>query len=209
MTSARDESGTLSGGPTPDQYLGNFLRKYRLEKHLTLADISLQAGISKGMLSKIENGQASASLSTLSKLAQVLGVTLSSMFRNYDVPVGGAQLVKSGEGLEVVRPGTKRGHTYRLLAYDRGPTQTFEPFLITIKDKHEEFPVFEHPGVEFIYMLEGKIEYRHGQFTYLLESGDSLTFDGTVPHGPEELVEVPIRFVTVINHNGHGGDWPA
>ena len=42
------------------------------------------------------------------------------------------------------------------------------------------------------------VEYRHGDATYLLEAGDSLTFDGTVPHGPERILEVPIRFLTVI-----------
>jgi transcriptional regulator with XRE-family HTH domain len=197
MTTAKDEIGR-SGGLSPDQYLGNFIRKYRLEQHLTIADVSARAGISKGMLSKIENGQTSASLSTLAKLAQALGLTLSSMFRNYDVPVGGAQLVKAGEGLEVVRRGTKRGHTYHLLAYDKGPTQFLEPFLITITDRSEVFPVFEHPGLEFIYMLEGKIEYRHGQFTYVLGPGDSLTFQGDIPHGPDRLVDVPIRFLAII-----------
>jgi transcriptional regulator with XRE-family HTH domain len=197
MTTAKDEIGR-SGGLSPDQYLGNFIRKYRLEQHLTIADVSARAGISKGMLSKIENGQTSASLSTLAKLAQALGLTLSSMFRNYDVPVGGAQLVKAGEGLEVVRRGTKRGHTYHLLAYDKGPTQFLEPFLITITDRSEVFPVFEHPGLEFIYMLEGRIEYRHGQFTYALGPGDSLTFQGDIPHGPDRLVDVPIRFLAII-----------
>lgn len=198
-TVGRDES-LPTGGMSPDQYLGGFIRKYRLEQHLTIADVSARAGISKGMLSKIENGQTSASLNTLTKLAQALGITLSTMFRNYDVPVGGAQLVKAGEGMEVVRRGTKKGHTYHLLAYDKGPTQFLEPFLITITDESEVFPVFEHPGVEFLYILEGRIEYRHGQFTYMMESGDSLTFQGDIPHGPERLVEVPLRFLALINY---------
>lgn len=205
MTTAKDEIGR-SGGLSPDQYLGNFIRKYRLEQHLTIADVSARAGISKGMLSKIENGQTSASLSTLTKLAQALGLTLSSVFRNYDVPVGGAQLVKAGEGLEVVRRGTKRGHTYHLLAYDKGPTQFLEPFLITITDRSEVFPVFEHPGLEFIYMLEGKIEYRHGQFTYALGPGDSLTFQGDIPHGPDRLVDVPIRFLAIICYGSQSSE---
>jgi transcriptional regulator with XRE-family HTH domain len=205
MTTAKDEIGR-SGGLSPDQYLGNFIRKYRLEQHLTIADVSARAGISKGMLSKIENGQTSASLSTLAKLAQALGLTLSSMFRNYDVPVGGAQLVKAGEGLEVVRRGTKRGHTYHLLAYDKGPTQFLEPFLITITDRSEVFPVFEHPGLEFIYMLEGRIEYRHGQFTYALGPGDSLTFQGDIPHGPDRLVDVPIRFLAIICYGSQSSE---
>ncbi|MFU8833613.1 MAG: cupin domain-containing protein, partial [Wenzhouxiangella sp.] len=59
---------------------------------------------------------------------------------------------------------------------------------------------FTHPGVEFIYMLDGRIEYRHGRSTYLLEPGDSLTFRGSIPHGPERLIEVPIRFLAIINY---------
>lgn len=194
-----------NGGLNPDQYLGSFLRKYRLEQDLTIAEVSERAGISKGMLSKIENGHTSASLSTLTKLAQALGITLSTMFRNYDVPVGGAQLVKADEGIEIVRRGTKRGHAYHLLAYDKGPVQFFEAFLITITDKSEVFPDFEHPGMEFMYMLEGKMEYRHGQFTYALEPGDAITFQGDVSHGPEQLVEVPIRFLSLVNYGKEGG----
>lgn len=205
MTTAKEDGGTPSGELTPDQHLGNFVRKYRLEQRLTLADVSARADISRGMLSKIENGQTSASLSTLTKVARALGVTLSTMFTNYDVPVGGAQLVKAGQGIEVVRRGTKKGHTYHLLAYDKGPTpQFFEPFLITINDKGEVFPRFEHSGIEFLYVIEGKIEYRHGQFTYLLEPGDSLTFRGEIAHGPERLVEVPIRFLAIINYGNQG-----
>jgi transcriptional regulator with XRE-family HTH domain len=153
------------------------------------------------MLSKIENAQTATSLETLGKLAKALGISLSAFFRNYDVPGGGAQLVKNGEGMEVVRRGTKRGHTYHLLAYDQGPTKLFEPFLITMDDASEVFPTFEHLGVEFIYMLEGKIEYRHGQSTYLLEPGDALTFRGDIPHGPEKLVELPIRFLAIIHYS--------
>jgi transcriptional regulator with XRE-family HTH domain len=185
---------------TLDRYLGNTVRELRQKHGLTIAEVADQAGISRGMLSKIENAQTSTSLDTLAKLANALGVSLSTLFRNYNMPAGGAQLVKSGEGMEVVRRGTKRGHTYHLLAYDQGPTKLFEPFLITMDDASEVFPTFEHPGVEFIYMLEGKLEYCHGQHTYLLEPGDSLTFRGDIPHGPEKLIDLPIRFLTIIHY---------
>jgi transcriptional regulator with XRE-family HTH domain len=158
------------------------------------------AGVSRGMLSKIENGQVSTSLETLHRISDALGMTLAQLFKNFDVPTGSAQHVKSGEGLEVVRRGTRRGHTYHLLAYDQGPRKQVEPFLITMDDASEVFPTFTHPGTEFIYMLEGSIEYRHGRSTYLLEPGDSLTFKGSIPHGPERLIQVPIRFLAVINY---------
>jgi transcriptional regulator with XRE-family HTH domain len=172
---------------------------------LTIADVAAQAGISRGMLSKIENGQAATSLDTLSRIARALGVSLAHLFRYYDVPSGGAQLVKSGGGMEVVRRGTRCGHTYHLLAYDQGPQKTFEPFLITMDDASEVFPTFEHPGTEFIYMLEGRIEYRHGQHKYVLGPGDSLTFRGSVAHGPERLIELPIKFLAVIVYGGDEG----
>jgi DNA-binding XRE family transcriptional regulator len=181
-----------------ERYVGNTIRELRQKHGLTIAEVAEQTGISRGMLSKIENAQTATSLETLAKLASALGISLSTLFRHYNVPNGSAQLVKNGAGMEVVRRGTKRGHTYHLLAYDQGPTKLFEPFLITMDDASEVFPTFEHPGIEFIYMLEGKIEYRHGQSTYLLEPGDALTFRGDVPHGPEKLIELPIRFLAII-----------
>lgn len=189
------EQGTGGG---LERYLGNTIREIRLNHGLTIADVAKLAGISRGMLSKIENAQTATSLETLSRLAQALGVSLATLFRSYDVRAGSAQQVKAGEGMEVVRRGTKRGHTYHLLAYDQGPKKTFEPFLITIDHESETFPIFEHPGTEFIYMLEGCIEYRHGQNTYVLNPGDALTFEGDIPHGPEKLLKCPIRFLSVL-----------
>ena len=188
----QNQSGNL------ERYLGNTIRELRQQHGLTIAEVADRADISRGMLSKIENAQTATSLETLSRLSQALGVSLATLFRHYDVPDGGAQLVKDGEGMEVVRKGTKRGHTYHLLSYDQGPTKQFEPFLITIDKESEVFPTFEHPGTEFIYMLEGKIEYRHGQNTYVLSPGDSLTFRGEIPHGPEKLIKCPIRFLSIL-----------
>lgn len=183
-----------------DQYIGPKLRAQRLSQGLTLADVASLAGISRGMLSKIENSQISSSLETLHQIVSALGMTLGQLFRDFDVPEGSALHVKSGQGLEVVRRGTKRGHTYHLLAYNQGPQKRIEPFLITMDNISEVFPTFTHQGVEFIYMLKGRLVYRHGRNTYLLKPGDSLTFQGSVPHGPEELVEVPIRFLAIINY---------
>lgn len=188
-----------------DRYIGHTVRELRRKDDLTLADVASQAGISSGMLSKIENGQAATSLDTLARLAAALGVSLAQLFRSYDVPTGGAQLVKASQGMAVVRRGTKRGHTYHLLAYDKGPRKAFEPFLITMDDASEVFPSFEHPGTEFIYILKGKIEYRHGRQTYMLEPGDSLSFRGDVPHGPERLMQTPIQMLSIIVYGDDRG----
>ncbi|OIQ88065.1 HTH-type transcriptional regulator PuuR [mine drainage metagenome] len=189
---------------TLESYLGNTVRDLRIQLGLTIADVSERAGISRGMLSKIENAQTATSLDTLEQIANALGVTLARLFRTYNIPTGGAQLVKNGQGMEVVRRGTRSGHTYHLLAYDQGPHKTFEPFLITLQDPGEEFTSFEHPGTEFIHMLEGRLEYRVGNDTYLLEPGDSLTFRGEIPHRPEKMHTSPIRFLAIIHYDAPG-----
>jgi len=187
-----------AGGRSLDDYLGKMIHELRVHNHLTIADVAEQARISRGMLSKIENGQVSTSLDTLNRIAAALGVSLAHLFRYYNVPAGTAQLVRGGEAMEVVRRGTRRGHTYHLLAYDQGPKKIFEPFLITMDDASEVYPAFEHPGTEFIYMLKGRLQYRHGNETYLLNPGDSLTFRGEVPHGPDKLIKTPITFLSII-----------
>jgi quercetin dioxygenase-like cupin family protein len=49
-------------------------------------------------------------------------------------------------------------------------------------------------------MLEGEVGYRHSDRTYVLRPGDSLYFDADAPHGPEEMCELPIRFISVITY---------
>jgi transcriptional regulator with XRE-family HTH domain len=196
MENDKNENGQPLGA-----YLGAAIRQLRSRHALTIADVADRAGISRGMLSKIENAQTATSLETLAQIANALGITLSQLFSNFDKPRGGAQLVKSGKGMEVVRRGTRNGHTYHLLAYDQGPKKNFEPFLITLEDSGEKFSTFEHAGTEFIYMLEGQLEYRVGEEVYSLEVGDSLTFRGEIPHRPERMLSMPIRFLAIIHYD--------
>ncbi len=199
--SSADGANKSLGRQSLSRHLGATIRQLRLDHNLTIAEVSERAGISRGMLSKIENSLAATSLETLEQLANALGVTLAKLFQNYNLPRGAAQLVKKNEGMEVVRRGTRVGHTYQLLAYDQGPHKTFEPFLITLEDSLEQFPAFEHPGTEFIHMLEGTLEYRVGEETFVLSIGDSLTFRGEIPHRPENLIKTPIKFLAIIHYD--------
>jgi transcriptional regulator with XRE-family HTH domain len=182
--------------------VGATVRRLRAAQGLTLSDAASMAGISPAMLSRLEHGDVAPSLDTLAALAEALGTNCAALLRDPEHGMSDAQLVKKGEGLEVVRRGTRRGHTYHLLASDRGPRRAFEPFLVTLNSKSEIFPEFEHPGTEFIHILEGSLRYRHGSETYLLKPGDSLTFRGDVPHGPDTLLKLPIRMLSIIVYTG-------
>lgn len=181
-----------------EKCVGTAVRELRQRRRLTIAQVAQQAGISDGMLSKIENGQISAGMDTLSRVARALGSSMAMLFRSYDVPTGAAHLVKRGEGMHFLRHGKRPGHSFQLLSYDQGPDKQFDCFLVTIEQPSERLPTSEHPGVEVIHMLEGAFEYRSGQSIYLVEPGDTLTLQGEVLHGPERLVRLPIRFVCTI-----------
>lgn len=185
-------------GKDLDRHIGASVHALRTQRGETLADLARRSGLSPGMLSKIENAQVSASLDTLLSLARSLGVGVAELMRDFDSREGEVQYVPRNGGLEVVRRGTKKGHTYRLLYSHRGPHKPFEPFLVTLTDASEVFPAFKHEGIEFIHILEGRIRYRHGSRTFNLGPGDSLTFDGDVPHGPEALVKLPIVMLALM-----------
>ena len=183
-----------------EQYIGIQIKRCRQEQGLKLAEVAQTAEISQGMLSKIENAQVSTSLETLSRLCEVLGIPLSTLFSQYDHQESRAMIVKSGEGMEVVRRGTEKGHTYHLLTHSRGPRKNFEAYLVSMDDASEEFPTFAHPGTEMLYLIEGEIMYRHGDEVFYMQPGDCLTLDGEIPHGPEQLIKVPIRLISMVNY---------
>jgi DNA-binding XRE family transcriptional regulator/quercetin dioxygenase-like cupin family protein len=169
----------------------------RLATGLTVGEMALRVGISKAMLSKIENAATSCSLTTLARLASALDVPVTSLFRGADAQRE-AVFTPAGAGGRIVQRGTRVGHDYTLLAGLRGPHKRMEAHLVTLTERSEEFPLFQHPGTELLFMLEGAMVYGHGESSYPMRPGDALQLDGEGVHGPQELLELPIRFLSVV-----------
>ena len=127
-----------------------------------------------------------------------IGPARVACFIRPDKESGELMFVAAGSGIEIVREGTRTGHRYQLLGTLRGPSRRMEPLLVTLTERTEVFPLFQHDGTELIYMLDGVMRYGSGMTAYLLQQGDALQFDGSVAHGPAELIELPIRFLSVI-----------
>jgi transcriptional regulator with XRE-family HTH domain len=177
--------------------IGREIRTFRQKMDLKIADLAKLAGLSTGMLSKIENGLTSPSLATLQALSTALNIPVTAFFRKFEEKRD-ASFVKAGEGLVIERRGTRAGHLYQLLGHSVHRSISVEPYLITLTEKSEVFPLFQHEGMEFIYILEGEMLYMHGDRSYLLQPGDSLFFNADTSHGPEELNTLPIRMLSVI-----------
>jgi len=182
--------------------IGREVRGFRRTHGITVADLAKTTGLSIGMLSKIENGMTSPSLTTLQVLANALSVPITSFFHSFEEKRESV-FVKAGTGVAADRSGTRAGHQYNLLGHLGANSSgvIVEPYLITLNAESDTFPDFQHDGAEFIYMLEGKVQYCHGDNVYELEAGDSLFFDADAPHGPTKLMELPARYLSIISYS--------
>jgi transcriptional regulator with XRE-family HTH domain len=191
---AAGSPGTLEGAL--GAVIAERVREFRLRLGLTVGQLAERTSLSKGMLSKIENAQASPSLATLARLSGALKVPATAFFRGLNEEQD-VLYVKAGRGLDIEHKGSGPGHRYQLLGTMRAPHNSLETLLVTLTDRAEEFPLYQHSGTELIYMIAGRIEYLYGDSNYLLEPGDAMQFVGEVPHGPRTLIELPIQFLSV------------
>jgi DNA-binding transcriptional MerR regulator/quercetin dioxygenase-like cupin family protein len=167
--------GMLSGPrPRPASPLGPQLRRLRLARHLSLATVTRDVGISVAFLSAIERGQMSASVSTLRRLARFYGMNILSLYE------------ASGNNLHRVRPQDRKvleagpGVRMELLAW--GDT-VMEPHLFRIAPGAGSGEAYLHEGEEFLYVLRGRLEIAlDGGESFQLQEGDSFYFESTMPH---------------------------
>ena len=175
-------SKTLQDGLS-DYAVGDKIRALRLKKKIGLVDFGKHTGLSPALLSKIERGRLFPTLPTLLRIALVFGVGLEFFFAGpRDKPL--VAVVRKGERVRLPdRPGA-RDVAYRFESLDYPATERrfnsyYAEFFPVAPDKLRPH---NHPGVEFIYTLQGTLQMHLDRTEYALEAGDSLYFDSSVPH---------------------------
>lgn len=150
------------------------------------------------MISKIERGQVSASLTTLNALANAIGVPIINFFAD-TVEFADVSFVAAGEGISVRRMGSSFGHSYKMIGRAASKHIGFESFMVTLEKPLNPRPFYQHRGIEFIHMVVGSMSYRCGEETYELSPGDSLSFESTSPHGVISLKTPKVSYLTVAS----------
>jgi len=190
--------------PSPEdsveRQIGSRIRALRLDRSATLEQLASEANLTKGQLSKIENGKVSSPVSTLTRLAAALGVSPGQFFQA-DTGRPRAVLVAKSARKTIVGRGSKLGHSYESLAFGLPFEKDFEPYLMRIEDDGLDAAknIFRHPGHELLFMTKGEMTYRHADKEYHLRPGDSLFFDANLEHGPLRIFHPPVEFICVIS----------
>lgn len=191
----------VKGAGSVEEKIGCRIRALRSERHVTLEQLAAEVKLTKGQLSKIENGKVSSPVSTLTRIASALGAEVGALF-DFSDQHARAVLVRKNERKEIAGRGSKLGHSYEALAFGLPFEKDFETYLMTIEETkiNPAKNVFKHPGHEFLFMLDGHLVYRHGEQTFSMEPGDSLFFDGNIEHGPVSVSHTPVRFLSIISN---------
>jgi transcriptional regulator with XRE-family HTH domain len=180
--------------------IGEKIRDLRKKAGLVLQDISNLTGLSKPLLSQIEKGAVSPPIATLLKISKALNVNISFFFQDGD-PHEKVVLVRRHESkvMDSRHFGREEsGYYYEALAYKKSK-KYMEPFLVEFKRKKaEKLSYFSHDGEEFIYLLEGVLEFRTENQQYILYPGDSLYFESSIPHAYRALERKNARALTVV-----------
>lgn len=165
-----------------ERIVGQQIREFRKVRELNLEELATLSGISKALLSKIENAKVSSPISTYNNIAAALEVNLADLIRGEEGV--GCILVRKNERKPVSKKRTGYGYYFESLGY-KLPNKKFSPFLLTYKPKPKKAPLpnFKFDEEEFIFLLEGELEMFYDRERYSLSPGDSIFLDGSVPHG--------------------------
>lgn len=180
--------------------LGEKIRKLRQEKRLTLQELSELSSLSKPLLSQIENDQVTPPIATLLKISKGLNVGIHYFFEEEEDQQ--KFVLTRAEQREVSRRRSgndaPHGYVYRSLATGIRH-KPMEPFLVEfeLKDWDDSF-FYRHDGFEFIYLLEGSLEFHYGAEVMLLQPGDSIYYDSSEPHGYVSVGEEKAAAVAVL-----------
>jgi transcriptional regulator with XRE-family HTH domain len=182
--------------------LGNKIRHLRRKKALTLQNVSDLSGLSKSLLSQIENSFTAPPIATLLKISRALDVKIGYFFQ--DPPVSSRIAVVRHKDRKETVPlhsranGNKVGYQYESLAHPMSD-KNMEPFMIEVLPREVEDMIFyNHKGEEFLFVLGGRIEFRGADRVIELESMDCLYFDSNIPHALRGLDGKPAQVIGVI-----------
>lgn len=180
-----------------DHSIARKIKELRTAQKLSLVRLAQMTGFTKGYLSRIENSAKPPPIYTLSKITAALGADVSKLLSDevFSEESSEITITRNEEHSITDGRGTPYGYVYEPLA-PKKLGKNMEPFFITVS--FESRNDFQHEGEEFLYVLEGKLEFFFKDKSYILEKDDSVYFDSVFPHGGKSLGAEPAKIMIVI-----------
>ena len=176
--------------------LAQRIKAHRRDLGLTLEQVATRTGLTRSVLSKVENFRVTPSLPALVKIAGALGVTVAELVTGLEEKPT-LIVVRQGEGSRIERDRPNSTIVYESLAYRRN-TKAMEPLLLTVPAGSARKQALAHEGEEFLLVLSGSVELEYGSKTERLKVGDSAYFDAHVGHRLNNPSKRPAKVLCVF-----------
>jgi transcriptional regulator with XRE-family HTH domain len=176
------------------QQIASRIRDLREIAGLSQAEAAQAFGIATETYAAYEGGDQDFPVSLLYQIAGKFGVELTAILTGDEPRLHEYCLVRKGRGVDVER---REEYKYQSLAYNFIHKKA-EPFLVTAEPDGDEIHFNRHPGQEFNFVLKGTLRIVLDGHELVLETGDSLYFDATKPHGMQAVGEAPAQFLAII-----------
>lgn len=195
------QNESIKSGAVKGFKIGGKVRELRQKRHYTMKDLSIKTDLSKTLLSEIENDEVIPPVATLLKLAKALGVGMTFFFEDVEISEK-VSVTRSDERIQLERrPHQHEGevdYVYEILETKK-PDKHMLPLLVEFQPMDRSDMIFtNHEGEEFLYLIEGTLEFRSDDRIEVLQPGDSLYFESEINHSCRSLDEKPAKAVVVV-----------
>ena len=177
--------------------LAQRIKARRRAQNLTLEQVAGRTGLTRSVLSKVENFRVTPSLPALGRIAQALGTSVSELTLGLDERPQFV-LVRKGTGPHLERDKPESNIVYESLAHDRY-SKTMEPLLLDVPGGTARKRALPHEGEEFMYVVSGSVDLEYGEEVHTLEAGDSAYFDAQVEHRLVNSTEQAAKVLCVFS----------
>jgi transcriptional regulator with XRE-family HTH domain len=164
--------------------IGKRIKEIRLENRITLNEVAIKAGVTKGLLSKIENGRTIPSLPVLFGIVKVLKTDMAHFFEGISNDLSYSYIHKKFKDYEPEQKENAEGFQYFSILNTSVSNAVFQPVLLKLSPGAKREKVVTD-GFTFLYLIEGTVNYVLAEEVITLEAGDSLFFDGRIPNVPQ------------------------
>ncbi len=174
--------------------LGGRIKEIRKQEKFTLQELADRTGLTAGLLSKIENFRTVPSLPVLMSIATALQVDLAELFAGMSFAHKPKWLLIRHSDQKPVEREESDGMSYSVILETALNAVNLQVLLVTVQPGVKREPV-SGEGDEMLYILSGKMEYRLGEDRVQLQAGDTLFFDGALPHAPVNPHKSPVTLL--------------
>jgi len=177
--------------------ISNRIKDRRREKNITVQELATRANVSKGLISQIENSRTIPSLIVLIDIIKALDIDLNNFFK--DINTDGKQsplIIRKQADYDRFEKEHAEGFHYQRIFTRSIKDSTVDIVVLELEpDAHR--PQVKTEAFEYKYILAGKVKYHFGNDTYTLNAGDSMLFDGRLPHTPQNTGKTIARMLVI------------